>query len=197
MIYEGTFAPPPGRFALVAAHFNEFVVQQLVAGAEDALARHGVAAEAVDLVRVPGSFEIPPVAQRLAKSGRYAAIICLGAVIKGDTDHYDHVAAAAATGVAQAALTTGVPVIFGILTCDTLEQAINRAGTRQATTLLNLRQLRGIDLGTAASEGEKRTRKHQKNCHNDADDYDPLAPLLLAITVAVHIRLLKSLVRVW
>jgi len=130
MIYEGTFAPPPGRFVLVAARFNEFVVQQLVAGAQDGLARHGVAAEAVDLVRVPGSFEIPLVAQRLAKSGKYAAVLCLGAVIKGDTDHYDYVAGAAANGVAQAALATGVPVIFGILTCDTLEQAINRAGAK-------------------------------------------------------------------
>src|ERR1700744_4948920 len=112
MIYEGTFAPPPGRFVLVAARFNEFVVQPLVAGARDALERHGVAAEAVDLVRVPGSFEIPLVAQRLAKGGRYAAVICLGAVIKGDTDHYDYVAGAAANGVAQAALASGVPVIF-------------------------------------------------------------------------------------
>jgi 6,7-dimethyl-8-ribityllumazine synthase len=130
MIYEGTFAPPPGRFVLVAARFNEFVVQQLVAGAQDALARHGVAVDSVDVVRVPGSFEIPLVAQRLAKSGRYAAVICLGAVIKGDTDHYDYVAGAAANGVAQAALAVGVPVIFGILTCDTLEQAINRAGAK-------------------------------------------------------------------
>jgi 6,7-dimethyl-8-ribityllumazine synthase len=130
MIYEGTFALPPGRFVLVAARFNEFVVQQLVAGAQDALARHGVAADAVDVVRVPGSFEIPLVAQRLAKSGKYAAVICLGAVIKGDTDHYDYVAGAAANGVAQAALASGVPVIFGVLTCDTLEQAINRAGAK-------------------------------------------------------------------
>jgi 6,7-dimethyl-8-ribityllumazine synthase len=129
-VVEGTFAPPPGRFALVAARFNHFVVEHLVAGAADGLKRHGVADEAIDLIWVPGSFEIPLVAKRLAASGRYAALICLGAVIRGDTDHYDHVANEAAKGVAQAALATGVPVVFGILTCDTLEQAINRAGAK-------------------------------------------------------------------
>jgi 6,7-dimethyl-8-ribityllumazine synthase len=129
-VIEGTFAPPPGRFALVAARFNHFIVEHLVGGALDGLKRHGVADEAIDLVRVPGSFEIPPVAQRLAASRKYAAVICLGAVIRGDTGHYDHVAGEAAKGVAQAALTTNVPVIFGILTCDTVEQAINRAGAK-------------------------------------------------------------------
>jgi 6,7-dimethyl-8-ribityllumazine synthase len=129
-LYEGTFAPPPGRFALVAARFNAAVVDGLVAGAVDALRRHGVADGDIDVVRVPGSFEIPLVAKRLACGGRYAAVVCLGAVIRGDTDHYDHVAAAAATGVARAGVETGVPVIFGILTCDTLEQAVNRAGAK-------------------------------------------------------------------
>ena len=130
MIYEGTFAPPPGRYVLVAARFNHFIVEQLVGGALDGFKRHGVAEEAIDLVWVPGSYEIPMVAQRLAASRQYAAVICLGAVIRGDTDHYDHVAGEAAKGIAQAALATGVPVIFGILTCDTLEQAINRAGAK-------------------------------------------------------------------
>ena len=129
-VYEGTFAPPPGRFALVAARFNHLIVEQLVQGALDGLKRHGVGDDAIDVVWVPGSFEIPLVAQRLAVSRRYAAVLCLGAVIRGDTDHYDHVAGGAAHGVAQAALATGVPVIFGILTCDTLEQAINRAGAK-------------------------------------------------------------------
>jgi 6,7-dimethyl-8-ribityllumazine synthase len=128
-IYEGTVAPtPPGRFALVAARFNQVVVEKLVAGALDSLKRHGVADASIDLVWVPGSFEVPLVAQRLAASEKYAAVICLGAVIRGDTDHYEHVASGAASGVAHAALTTGVPIIFGILTCDTLEQALNRAG---------------------------------------------------------------------
>jgi 6,7-dimethyl-8-ribityllumazine synthase len=129
-VYEGTFAPPPGRFALVAARFNQFVVEHLVGGAVDALKRHGVADDAIDLVWVPGSYEVPLVARRLAGGGNYAALICLGAVIRGDTDHYDYVAGEAAKGVAQASLATGVPVIFGILTCDTLEQAINRAGAK-------------------------------------------------------------------
>src|SRR5438067_1931575 len=127
---EGTFAPPPGRFAIVASRFNQIIVDSLVAGALDALQRHGVAESAIDLVRVPGSFEIPLTAQRLAASRKYAAVICLGAIIRGETDHYDHVANAAATGVAQAAMNTGVPVIFGILTCDTVEQAVNRAGAK-------------------------------------------------------------------
>lgn len=128
MNYEGSLAPPPGRFALVAARFNQFVVAKLVEGAREALARHGVAEDAIDLAWVPGSFEIPLVAQRLAGSKQYAAVICLGAIIRGDTDHYDHVAAGTTSGIAQASLATGVPVIFGVLTCDTLEQAINRAG---------------------------------------------------------------------
>jgi 6,7-dimethyl-8-ribityllumazine synthase len=129
-VYEGDFSSPAGRFALVAARFNALVVDQLVAGAVDALARHGVPDDRIDIVRVPGSFEVPPVAQRLGKSGKYAAVICLGCVIRGDTDHYDHVAGAAASGVASAALNCGVPVVFGVLTCDTLEQALNRAGAK-------------------------------------------------------------------
>jgi 6,7-dimethyl-8-ribityllumazine synthase len=128
MLYEGDFASPAGRFAIVAARFNEFVVDPLVAGATHTLARHGVADDRIDLIRVPGSYEIPLVAQRLGKSGKYAAVICLGCVIRGDTDHYDHVAGAAASGIASAALNCGVPVIFGVLTCETMEQAINRAG---------------------------------------------------------------------
>lgn len=129
-IFEGSYATPIERFALVASRFNHFVVEHLVNGALDALTRHGVADEAIDLVRVPGSFETPLVAQRLASTGLYGAVICLGAVIRGDTDHYDYVASEAAKGVAHASLATGVPVIFGVLTCDTLEQAINRAGAK-------------------------------------------------------------------
>jgi 6,7-dimethyl-8-ribityllumazine synthase len=143
-IYEGSFATPPGRFVLVAARFNAAIVDALVGGAIDGLKRHGVADEAIDLVRVPGSFEIPLVAQKLAASGRYAAVLCLGAVIRGDTDHYDYVAGEAAGGVARASLTTGVPVIFGILTCDTLEQAINRAGGKSGN--------KGFDAALTAIE---------------------------------------------
>jgi 6,7-dimethyl-8-ribityllumazine synthase len=129
-IIEGSYAAPPGRFALVAARFNGAVVEGLVAGALDGLRRHGVADDAVDLIRVPGSFEIPLVAQKAAASGKYAAVICLGCVIRGETSHYDHVAGEAAGGVGRAALASGVPVIFGIITTETLEQAINRAGAK-------------------------------------------------------------------
>src|SRR5262249_21181739 len=120
------------------------IVEHLIQGALGGFTRHGVAADAVDIVRVPGSFEIPLVAQRLAASGKYAAVICLGAIIRGDTDHYDHVAGAATRGVAQAGLASGVPVIFGILTCDTLEQAINRAGAKAGN--------KGFDAALAAIE---------------------------------------------
>ncbi len=129
-MFSGDLTPPPGRFGLVAARFNQVVVEQLVAGAVDGLKRHGVADDAIDLVWVPGSYELPFIARRLAMTGRYAALIGLGAVIRGVTDHYDHVAGEAARGIAQAAQTSGVPVIFGVLTCDTLEQAINRAGAK-------------------------------------------------------------------
>jgi 6,7-dimethyl-8-ribityllumazine synthase len=142
--YEGTLTPASGRFAIIAARFNHFVVQRLVDGAREGLAGHGVADDAVDLVWVPGSFEIPPVAKRLAESKKYVAIICLGAVIKGETDHYEYVAGNAAGGVAQAALSTGVPIIFGILTCQDTEQALDRAGGKAGN--------KGFDAALAAIE---------------------------------------------
>src|SRR5262249_60444470 len=111
-VIEGSFATPPGRFALVAARFNGAVVEGLVAGALDGLRRHGVADEAIDLVHVPGSFEIPLVAQKLARGGRYAAVVCLGAVVRGDTSHHDHVRRAAAPRVASAARATRPPVAY-------------------------------------------------------------------------------------
>jgi 6,7-dimethyl-8-ribityllumazine synthase len=144
MIYEGDFRSPGGRFALVAARFNGFVVEQLVSGATDALTRHGVAADRIDLARVPGSFELPLVAQKLAATGKYAAVVCLGCIIRGDTDHYDHVAGSATSGIAHAALATGTPVIFGVLTCDTLEQAIHRAGAKAGN--------KGFEAAVAAIE---------------------------------------------
>jgi 6,7-dimethyl-8-ribityllumazine synthase len=124
----GDLETPAGRFAVVAARFNSDIVDVLLDGAIKGFKLYGVADDAVDVFRVPGSFEIPVVARRLAETNKYAAVVCLGAVIKGDTDHYDHVAAAAANGILQAGLTTGVPVIFGVLTCATLEQARVRAG---------------------------------------------------------------------
>ena len=130
MTYEGDFASPLGRFAIVAARFNSFIVDQLIAGAMDAFRRHGVAEARIDLVRVPGAFEIPLIAQRFATKGEYSAIVTLGCVIRGDTDHYDHVAGSATSGILNVGLSTGIPVIFGVLTCDTLEQAIHRAGAK-------------------------------------------------------------------
>lgn len=143
-VIEGTYATPSGRIALVAARFNGTIVEDLVGGAIDGLRRHGVAEDAIDLVRTPGSFEIPLVAQRVAASGKYVAVICLGCVIRGETSHYDHVAGEAAGGVARAALATGVPVIFGVLTCETLEQAMNRAGAKAGN--------KGFDSALAAIE---------------------------------------------
>jgi len=129
---------------LVAARFNRVIVDKLVAGAVDGLNRHGVSEDEIDTVWVPGSLEIPLVAQRLAGSRQYSAVICLGAIIRGATDHYDHVARGAAQGVAQAGLTTGVPVIFGILTCETMEQAVDRAGGKSGN--------KGFDAAQTAVE---------------------------------------------
>jgi 6,7-dimethyl-8-ribityllumazine synthase len=142
--FEGTLTPPPGKLALVAARFNQFIVQKLVDGAREGLVSHGVKEDAIDLVWVPGSFEIPAVAKRLAESKKYVAVICLGAVIKGETDHYEYVAGNAASGVAQVALNAGVPVIFGILTCQTVEQAMDRAGGKAGN--------KGFDAALAALE---------------------------------------------
>ena len=132
------------KMGIVAARFNEFIVSKLVSGAEDALVRHGVDTDDVDIAWVPGAFEIPLIAQKMAKSGKYDAVICLGAVIKGSTSHYDYVCAEVSKGVAQAGLNTGVPVIFGVLTTDNIEQAIERAGTKAGN--------KGADAAIAALE---------------------------------------------
>lgn len=129
-IIEGDFAKPKGRFAIVAGRFNAFVVDPLVAGAVDTLKRHGVDEDAIDLVRVPGAWEIPQAAQRVAGTDKYAAVIALGAVIRGATPHFDYVAGEAAKGLAQVASQSGIPVAFGVLTTDSIEQAIERAGTK-------------------------------------------------------------------
>ena len=142
--YIGDFTPPARRFAVVAARFNALVTESLLAGCRDALARHGVPEDRVDVAWVPGSFEIPVVARKLAASGRYAAVICLGCVIRGETAHFDHVASQAAAGVMQAACSTGIPVIFGILTTDSVEQALNRAGLKAGN--------KGADAAMAAIE---------------------------------------------
>ena len=128
---EGNLIDPGGRFAIVAARFNDFIVGSLVSGCEDALRRHGIDTDSrLDLVWVPGAVELPMICQRLAASGDYAGVVALGAVIRGSTSHYDYVCSIAAKGVAEASRSTGVPVIFGVLTTDTIEQAIERAGTK-------------------------------------------------------------------
>lgn len=142
--FAGDLKTPGGRFALVAARFNSFVVEHLVAGALDGLARHGVALADVDVTHVPGSLEIPLVARRLAASGKYVAVICLGVIIRGETDHYDVVVQQSARGVADAALASGVPVVNAILTTNTLEQAIDRAGAKQGN--------KGFEAATVAIE---------------------------------------------
>ena len=129
-VIEGNLVATGLKFAIVVSRFNSFIGERLLAGALDGLERTGGASESIEVVRVPGSREIPLVARELARSGRYDAVICLGAVIRGETTHYDYVAEEASKGIAQAAMETGIPVIFGVLTCNTLEQAIDRAGAK-------------------------------------------------------------------
>ncbi len=118
------------KVALVASRFNEFIVSKLLSGAEDGLVRHGVEGSDIDAYWVPGAFELPLMGQKLAESGKYDAVICLGAVIRGATSHYDLVCNEAAKGIAQASMKTGVPVLFGVITTENIEQAIERAGTK-------------------------------------------------------------------
>jgi 6,7-dimethyl-8-ribityllumazine synthase len=143
-ILEGDHSPPAGRFAIVAAKFNLEIVDALLKGALDGFKRHGVADDRIDVVRVPGAFEIPLTAQILGDSGEYVAIVCLGAVIKGETDHYEYVCRAATDGITQAALSCNVPMIFGVLTCATEQQAVDRAGGKEGN--------KGFDAAVAAIE---------------------------------------------
>jgi len=134
----------PYRFALVVARFNEFITSKLVDGALDALIRHGADRENIAQVWVPGSFELPLVAQKLARSGEYAAVICLGCLIRGQTPHFEYLASECAKGIARVSLGTEVPVTFGVITADSLEQAIDRAGTKAGN--------KGADAALAAVE---------------------------------------------
>jgi 6,7-dimethyl-8-ribityllumazine synthase len=130
-IFEGQLRVDKGdRYALVASRFNEFIVDRLVGGATDCIVRHGGSEAQIDLIRVPGSFELPQVALQVARSGQYAGVVLLGAVIRGGTPHFDMIANEVTKGTAQVGLETGVPMIFGVLTTDTVEQAIDRAGTK-------------------------------------------------------------------
>ena len=128
--YEGTLLGEGLKFGVVISRFNEFITARLLEGTEDALLRHGVKEGDIEVAWTPGSFEIPLIAKKMAQSGKYAAIICLGAVIRGGTPHFDYIATEVTKGIAAVGLETGMPVIYGVVTADTLEQAIERAGTK-------------------------------------------------------------------
>ncbi len=142
--FEGNLVSQNIRIGIVAARFNEFITAKLLSGTEDALLRHNVRADDIHVAWVPGAFEIPIVASKMAKSGKYDAVICLGAVIRGSTSHYDYVCNEVSKGVANVSLETGIPVMFGILTTENIEQAIERAGTKAGN--------KGFDCAVAAIE---------------------------------------------
>ncbi len=141
---HGQLAVDGQRFAIVVSRFNEFITSRLVSGAVDALTRHGCSEENITCVFVPGSFELPFMAKKLAESGSYDAVICLGCVIRGQTPHFEYVAGQAARGIAEVGLSSGVPTTFGVITADTLEQAIERAGSKAGN--------RGVDAAHSAIE---------------------------------------------
>jgi len=142
--FEGMLLGKGLKFGLVVSRFNEFVTQKLLEGAKDALLRHGVNQEDIEIAWVPGSFEIPLIAKKLAETKKYNAIICLGSVIRGGTPHFEYIAAEVSKGIANVGLQTGLPVIYGIITADTLEQAIERAGTKMGN--------KGFDAAVSAIE---------------------------------------------
>lgn len=142
--FEGKLVAEEIKVGIVAARFNEFITSKLLGGAMDALTRENVKEDDVDVAWVPGAFEIPLVASKMARSGKYDAIICLGAVIRGSTSHYDYVCAEVSKGIAQVSLNEGIPVMFGVLTTDTIEQAIERAGTKAGN--------KGFECGQGAIE---------------------------------------------
>ncbi|HWQ79426.1 MAG TPA: 6,7-dimethyl-8-ribityllumazine synthase [Anaerovoracaceae bacterium] len=143
-LIQGNLIAQGLKIGIAASRFNEFIVSKLIGGAEDGLLRHGAAAEDIDLVWVPGAFELPFAAKKMVSSGRYDAVICLGAVIRGSTTHYDLVCAEVSKGVANVGLSGQIPVIFGVLTTDTIEQAVERAGTKSGN--------KGFDAAVAAIE---------------------------------------------
>ncbi len=143
-VYEGKLLAEGLRFGIVVSRFNEFITKKLLDGALDALTRHGAAEDAIAIAWVPGTFEMPVVAQRMASSGKHDAVICLGTLIRGATPHFDYLASEVAKGIAHVALKSGVPAVFGVITADTIEQAIERAGTKQGN--------KGFDAAETAIE---------------------------------------------
>lgn len=142
--FEGKLVSHDMKIGIVAARFNEFIVSKLIGGAMDALTRHDIKEEDIDLAWVPGAFEIPLIAKKMADSGKYDAVICLGAVIRGATSHYDYVCNEVSKGIAQVSLNSGIPVLFGVVTTENIEQAIERAGTKAGN--------KGYDSAMAAIE---------------------------------------------
>ncbi len=153
-IIEGKVVAKDCKIGIVAARFNEFIVSKLVAGAKDGLVRHDVKEEDITLAWVPGAFEIPLVAKKMAQSGKYDAVICLGAVIRGATSHYDYVCAEVSKGIASVSLESGIPVMFGVVTTDNIEQAVERAGTKAGN--------KGYDCALGAIEMINLTRCIEK-----------------------------------
>jgi 6,7-dimethyl-8-ribityllumazine synthase len=163
---EGNLSAEGRSFGIVASRFNDFVVKALLEGAIEAIRRHGGDAGAVDVAWVPGSYEIPLVARELALSGRYDALICLGAVIRGATAHFDYVAGGAAGGISNVALETGVPVIFGVITTESIEQAIERAGTKMGN--------KGFEAAVSAMEmADLMAKLHERASQDDAPTTPP------------------------
>ncbi|MFZ1205207.1 MAG: 6,7-dimethyl-8-ribityllumazine synthase [Candidatus Acidiferrales bacterium] len=152
---RGEFNAAGLRFGIVVSRFNSFITERLLAGALDALKQSGAADDRIQIVRIPGSFEIPIAAKKLAVTGRFDSLICIGCVLRGETSHYDYVASETARGIQLAQLDTGVPMIFCVLTCDTLEQAIDRAGLKSGN--------KGYDSGLAAVEMASLSRKISKH----------------------------------
>ncbi|MCH1723493.1 6,7-dimethyl-8-ribityllumazine synthase [Lactococcus formosensis] len=142
--YEGKLVNKDAKYGIVVARFNEFINSKLLEGALDALKRHGVAEEQIDIAWVPGAFEIPLIAQKMADQEKYDSIICLGTVIRGSTSHYDYVCSEVSKGIAHVSLNTGIPVMFGVLTTENIEQAIERAGTKAGN--------KGFEVATGAIE---------------------------------------------
>jgi 6,7-dimethyl-8-ribityllumazine synthase len=157
---EGNLSAEGKTFGIVASRFNDFIVKALLDGALDAIRRHGGDADAVDIAWVPGSYEIPLAARQMALSGRYDAVICLGAVIRGATAHFDYVAGGAASGISSVALETGLPVIFGVITTETIEQAIERAGTKMGN--------KGFEAAASAIEMADLVPKIRQDVPRDA-----------------------------
>lgn len=143
-VFEGKLVPEKIKVGIIATRFNEFITSKLLSGALDGLKRHDVSEDCIDVAWVPGAFEIPLIASKMAKSGKYDAVICLGAVIRGSTTHYDYVCSEVSKGISQVSLASGIPVMFGVLTTENIEQAIERAGTKAGN--------KGFDCAVGAIE---------------------------------------------